>query len=99
MRWCADMKPPPYNHKAPKRTVSLTINSDLYVQAKGFGINASQVAEQALTYELARRKAEALSAEIRQDLEACDAYSARHGSFAEMAREHYQRPHEGDEPV
>lgn len=79
--------------------MSLTINSDLYVQAKSFGINASQVAEEALAYELARRKAEALSAEIRQDLEACDAYSARYGSFAEIAREHYQQPGDGDEPV
>lgn len=93
------MKPPPYNPKAPKRTVSLTINSDLYAQAKSLGINASQVTEEALAYELAGRKAEALSAEIRQDLEACDTYSARHGSFAELAREHYQRPDDGDEPV
>jgi hypothetical protein len=28
--------------------------------------------------------------EIRQDLEALDAYEDEHGSFAEMVREHYQ---------
>lgn len=92
------MRSPPYDRNAPKRTVSLTINSDLYAQAKSLGIKASQVAEEALAYEVARRKAEALEAEIRRDLEACNAYAERHGSFAEMVRDHYQRAG-GDEPV
>jgi post-segregation antitoxin (ccd killing protein) len=83
-----------HNVKAPKQTVSLTINSDLYAQAKTFGINASQVAEEALAEEVARRKAEALRSEIRQDLDACDAYAAQHGTFADMVRDQYQR---GDE--
>lgn len=80
-----------YNLKAPKQTVSLTLNSDLYAQAKGLGINASQVAEEALAAELARRHAERVRAEIRADLEAADAYAAKHGSFADMVREHYGR--------
>jgi antitoxin CcdA len=84
------MKTPVYDSKAAKQTVSLTINSDLYAQAKGFGINASQVAEEALSAEVARRKAELVKAEIEQDLAACDEYSAKHGSFAEMVREHYR---------
>jgi post-segregation antitoxin (ccd killing protein) len=92
------MRSPPYDIKAAKQTVSLTINSDLYAQAKGLGINASKVAEEALDYEVARRKQEVLSAEIRQDLEACDEYAARHGSFAEMVREHEQRTND-DEAV
>lgn len=75
--------------KAAKQTVSLTINSDLYSQAKKLRINASQVAEEALRQEVARRKAELLQAEIRQDLEATSTYIAKHGSFAEMVREHY----------
>ena len=75
--------------KAAKRTVSLTINSDLYAQAKKLGINASQIAEEALIEHVARRKAEQLQAEIRQDLEAAGAYMAKHGSFAEMVRQHY----------
>jgi hypothetical protein len=41
------------------------------------------------------RKAEQLRAEIRQDLEAVDAYMAKHGSFAEMVRQHY-RDHDKD---
>ena len=79
----------PYNTKAAKQTVSLTINSDLYAQTKTLGINASQVAEDALAQELARRRAELIAAEIKQDLEAANAYAAKHGSFAEMVRDHY----------
>jgi hypothetical protein len=45
---------------------------------------------------IARRKAEQIKAEIQRDLEALDAYEAKHGSFAEMVREHYRLA--GDEP-
>jgi hypothetical protein len=37
-----------------------------------------------------RRRAEQIKMEIQRDLEALDAYEAKHGSFAEMVREHYQ---------
>jgi post-segregation antitoxin (ccd killing protein) len=80
---------PPHDVKAAKQTVSLTINSDLYALAKKLGINASQVAEEALIEEVSRLKAEQLKAEIRQDLEAASTYIAKHGSFAEMVRQHY----------
>ena len=83
-----------YNLKASKQTVSVTINSDLYAQAKRLGVNASQIAEEALALELARRHAEQLQAEIRADLEASNAYADKHGSFAEMVREHYARDDE-----
>ena len=83
------VRPLPHDVKATKQTVSLTINSDLYAQVKKLGINASQVAQEALTQEVARRKAEQLQAEIRQDLEAASTYIDKHGSFAEMVREHY----------
>ena len=76
--------------KAAKQTVSLTINSDLFAQVRRLGINASQIAEEALIQEVARRKAERLQAEIRQDLEAASLYIAKHGSFADMVREHYR---------
>ena len=52
------MKPPRYDVKAPKQTVSLTLNSDLYAKAKKLGINASQVAEEALDHTVAKRLAE-----------------------------------------
>jgi antitoxin CcdA len=80
--------------KAAKQTVSLTINSDLYAQAKKLGINASQVAEEALSMHVARLKTEQLQVEIQQDLEAAGAYITKHGSFAEMVRQHYR---DGDE--
>lgn len=89
------MRSPAYDLKAAKQTVSLTINSDLYMQAKRLGINASQIAEEALGQEVARRKAERLKEEVRKDIEALDAYEAKHGSFAEMVREHYQPADDG----
>lgn len=83
------MKYPPYDIKAPKQTVSLTLNSDLYAQAKKLGINSSQVAEEALNVAVTKRLTEELKAEILQDLAAYNAYVAEHGSPAEMARMHY----------
>jgi post-segregation antitoxin (ccd killing protein) len=91
------MRAAKYDIKAPKQTVSITLNSDLYAQAKAFKINTSQVAEEALAYEVDRRKAERLKAEIRKDVEALDAYEAKHGSFVDMAREHYQSDSENED--
>lgn len=84
------MRPAPYDLKATKQTVSVTLNSDLYAQARRFGINASKVAEAALAQEVARHRAEQLKAEIRQDIEALDNYESEHGSFPAMVREHYR---------
>lgn len=84
-----------YDMKASKQTVSVTLNSDLYAQAKALGINASQVAEEALSYAVAKVRAEQIKAEIRKDLEALDAYESKHGSFVAMVREHYQSDEEG----
>jgi len=91
------VRPAPYDVKAAKQTVSLTINSDLYTQARRLGINTSQIAEEALAHEVARRRAERLRQEARKDLEALDAYEAKHGSFAQMARQHYE-PDSDDSP-
>jgi post-segregation antitoxin (ccd killing protein) len=66
----------------------MTINSDLHAQVKKLSINTSQVAEEALIQQVARRKAEQLQAEIRQDLDAASTYITEHGSFAEMVRQH-----------
>ena len=89
------MRAPSYDTKAIKQTVSLTLNSDLYAQAKQLGINVSQVAEEALIEQVARRKAEQVQAEIEQDLEAANAYMAKHGSFSEMVRQHDRDKDEG----
>lgn len=78
-----------YDPSARKRTVSLTLNADLYVQARKAGINLSQVAEEAIAQALAQRLAKQAAAEIREDLDAYNKFVAEHGSFAEMAREYY----------
>lgn len=75
--------------KGLKRTVSLTIDSELYRQARELNVNASRVAEEALANEVARRRAEALAAEIRLDLAAANEYVESNGSFADLAREHF----------
>lgn len=79
-----------YDVRAAKQSVSLTINTDLYDQARRLGIRASRVAEEVIAYETAKCRAERIRAEIWQDLEALDAYEAKHGSFAAMTREHYR---------
>ena len=79
-----------FNTKAAKQTVSVTLNSDLYAKAKNLGINASQVAEEALSQTLARRLAEQVKVEIRQDLDAYNTYVAEHGSPAELTRAYYR---------
>jgi antitoxin CcdA len=81
--------------KGPKRTVSLTIDSDLYRQAKELNVNASKIAEEALANEVARRHAEALAAEIQTDLAAANEYAAKNGAFADLARAHYAQADDG----
>lgn len=83
------MRQPLYDRAAKKRTVSLTVNEDLYAKAKRAGLNASQVAEDALAQALSQRLAESVKAEIRQDLEAYNAYVAAHGSPADLVRGDY----------
>jgi len=85
------MRDPNYDPKAPKQTVSITLNSDLYSKAKMLGINASKVAEEALADEYARLRSEALLEELRRDLSAVESYEEQHGSFPELVRAHYER--------
>ncbi len=85
------MKDPLFEPKAPKQTVSVTLNSDLYAKAKSMGINTSKVAEKALAEEYSQRHSDALIAELRQDLAAAERYAEQHGSFAEYVRAHYER--------
>lgn len=92
------MRNPPYDAGARKRTVSLTLNADLYARAKASGINLSKVAEEALAQALAQRLAEQAKVDIDRDLQALNAFVEAHGSFAEMVREHYATV-DGDAPV
>jgi antitoxin CcdA len=83
------MRSPDYDTKAGKQTVSVTLNSDLYAKAKSIGINASQVAEEAIAREYASRRARVLREELAQELAAIDKYVEEHGCFAESVREFY----------
>jgi post-segregation antitoxin (ccd killing protein) len=84
------MRDPLFDPKAPKQTVSVTLNSDLYAKAKSLGLNASRVAEEALVEAYSRRLAEEMKAELRQDLAAAESYADEHGRFADFVREQYQ---------
>ncbi len=79
-----------YNRNAPKSTVSVTLNSDLYAKSKAFGINTSKVAEEALAHAYAEKRSAALMAELQQDLAAAEQYMETHGSFGDMVRAHYE---------
>jgi post-segregation antitoxin (ccd killing protein) len=85
------VRDPIFEPKAPKQTVSITLNSDLYAKAKSLGINTSKVAEEALAHEYSARRSEALRAEIRDELAALERYEAQHGSFPDLVRAHYER--------
>jgi post-segregation antitoxin (ccd killing protein) len=86
----AGIREPAYVRDAPRQTVSLTINSDLFARIKALGINASRVAEEALVQALESRRVELTREELKVDLAAYEAFVAKHGSFASMARAHYQ---------
>jgi post-segregation antitoxin (ccd killing protein) len=81
---------PRYDVAAPKQTVSLTLNSDLYARAKQAGINASRVAEQALAHAYHEHLKEIRRSEVAQDLAALDAFMETHGSFSAFVRAHRQ---------
>jgi antitoxin CcdA len=85
------MRDPNFDPNAPKQTVSVTLNSDLYAKAKSVGINASKVAEEAIADEYSKRRKEALLKELQQDLAAVEKYEEQHGSFPELVRAHYER--------
>jgi antitoxin CcdA len=84
------MREPRFDPKAPKQTVSITLNSDLYAKAKALGINASKVAEKALAEEYGSSISEALRTQLQQDLAAVKIYEEEHGSFPEFVRAHYE---------
>ena len=77
------MKPPHFDPSAARRTVSLTINGDLYARAKEAGINVSRVAEQALAGAYTEHAKAALRDQMAADLRALDALAETYGSFTE----------------
>jgi antitoxin CcdA len=88
--WKGSVREPPYAVGAPRQTVSLTINSDLFARVKSLGINASRIAEEALAAELERRRRAVILAEIEADVRAVDAYAKQHGDPAEVMRQYFE---------
>ncbi|HEX4170964.1 MAG TPA: type II toxin-antitoxin system CcdA family antitoxin [Acetobacteraceae bacterium] len=81
-----------FDAAARKRTVSLTINQDLYAKAKAAGINVSRVAEEAIAAALRTKQAEVLRDEIRRDQQALARYVAEHGDPVAELRDMFERP-------
>ena len=81
-----------FDARARKRTVSLTVNSDLYAKTRAAGINASAVAEEALAQALRAKQAEVLRDEIRRDRDALARYVADHGDPAAELGEMFGSP-------
>jgi antitoxin CcdA len=88
-KWPSSIREPAFRADAPKQTVSLTINSDLFARVKSLGINASRVAEDALAEELEKRRRTQIEAEAQADIAAINAYEEKHGNFADQVRAHY----------
>ncbi|HLG87249.1 MAG TPA: type II toxin-antitoxin system CcdA family antitoxin [Alphaproteobacteria bacterium] len=88
-----------YDRTAGKKTVSLTINSDLTRRVKQAGINASQIAEEALAAELERIGREEMAKAAQAEIEAYNAYIDRHGLFADAVRAHQESESSNGEAV
>jgi antitoxin CcdA len=95
--WPSSIRESAYAADAPRQTVSLTINSDLFARIKALGVNASRVAEEALANELNRLRRAEIEGQVRTDMAAINAYEAKHGSFADHVREHYGEKVSGNE--
>jgi post-segregation antitoxin (ccd killing protein) len=85
------VRDPSFDPKAPKKTVSITLNSDLYTKSKSLDINVSKVAEEALASKYAELSSAALLADLKRGLAAVQAYADEHGSFSELVRQHYEQ--------
>lgn len=81
----------PPDPKARRKTVSLTLNSELLAKAKAEGLNISRIAEEAVSEALTARMREKLREEIRQDMAAYNDYIERFGSPTEMLRAHLEK--------
>ena len=92
------MRTPLYDARARKKTVSVTINADLWDKARAAGLNLSEIAETAIAAAFVAMERARIQAEIEQELEVYNEFVAEHGSFAEMMRER-EAARERDEAV
>lgn len=95
--WPSSVREPAYALDAPRQTVSLTINSDLFARAKSLGINASRIAEEALARELERLRRAQVEGEVRGEVAAINDYEQKHGSFSARLRRYRGAKLEGED--
>jgi post-segregation antitoxin (ccd killing protein) len=73
------MRTPLYNHNAKRRTVSVTLNSDLVARSAAHGINISRVAEAALIAAFEEAEKEKIREELKADAVWVADFVAKHG--------------------
>lgn len=82
------MRTPLYDVNARRKTVSITLNSDLVAKAAAVGINISRTAEAALIQAFEAAEKTKIRAEIREAGRMVDEYVAIHGMpFDDWANE------------
>ena len=70
---------PLYDPNARRKTISITINSDLAAKATALGINLSRTAEDAIAVAFIQLERERIKEEIAEAIRFTDAYVAEHG--------------------
>ncbi|HEY4045056.1 MAG TPA: type II toxin-antitoxin system CcdA family antitoxin [Rhodopila sp.] len=73
------MRVPLYDRSAKRKTVSVTLNSDLVARSAAHGINISRVAEAALVAAFEQAEKAKIGKELQADAEWVREFVARHG--------------------
>jgi antitoxin CcdA len=73
------MRAPLYDVNARRKTVSITLNSDLVAKAAALGINSSRTAEAAVIQAFEAAEKAKIRAEIQEAVRITDQLVARHG--------------------
>jgi post-segregation antitoxin (ccd killing protein) len=82
------MSTPLYDVHARRKTVSITLNSDLVAKASALGINISRSAETAIVQAFEAAEKAKICEEIREALRMVDEYVALHGlPFSDWAND------------
>jgi post-segregation antitoxin (ccd killing protein) len=78
---------PLFDQAAPRRTVSLALNADLYARVQAAGLNVEALTERALEEALRAQEREHILKDIAIERAQLAAYVAEHGNPAEQWRE------------
>ena len=78
-----------FSQAAKRKTVSLTINSDLMAKAKALGLNVSRLTEDALAQAVNEAMRDQILKDVAVEVAAYNKIVEREGSFADLVRAHY----------